>query len=176
MAAERRSIELSSQETWEVPVSESRGSEFGLAVTALIGVALLVAVVYGLTVARFESVAGAPATPEEVAARLAPIGTLNTGGDAGAAPQVAAAEPAEAATAANPVYSQSCAACHATGAAGAPKLGDEAAWEPRIAKGMDELMNTVINGKGAMPPRGTCMACSDEDLRSAVEYMISQVQ
>ena len=157
-------------------MSESRGSEFGLAVTALIGVALLVAVVYGFTVARFATVAGGSGAPDEVAARVAPVGTVNTSDGATPAPQMAAAAPAEAAAAANPVYTQSCAACHATGAAGAPKLGDQAAWAPRIEKGMDELMNTVLNGKGAMPPRGTCMACSDEDLRAAVEYMISQVQ
>jgi cytochrome c5 len=146
-----------------------------LAVTALIGVALLVAIVYGLTVARFATVAGGPGTPNEIAARVAPVGTVNTGGDAAPAPQLAAAAPAEAAAPANPVYTQSCAACHATGAAGAPKLGDAAAWGPRIALGMDELMHTVLKGKGAMPPRGTCMACSDEDLRAAVEYMVSQV-
>lgn len=166
---------MSLQESAEVPVSESRGSEFGLAVTALIGVALLVAVVYALTVARFATVAGGPGTSEEIAVRLAPVGTVSTGGEAASAPQVAAAAPAEAAVPANPVYTQSCAACHATGAAGAPKFGDAESWGPRIAKGMDELMHTVLNGKGAMPPRGTCMACSDEDLRAAVEYMVSQV-
>jgi len=148
-----------------------------LAVSALIGVGLVIAVVYALTVARFETVAEDATAPEAIAARVAPIGTVNIAGEAGAAPPppVAAPAAAEVAAPANAVYTQSCAACHATGAAGAPLLGDAAAWGPRIALGIDELMNVTINGKGAMPPRGTCMACSDEDLRAAVEYMISQV-
>jgi cytochrome c5 len=74
------------------------------------------------------------------------------------------------------VYMKACVACHATGVAGAPKLGDKEAWAPRIATGMDALMNSAINGKNVMPPRGTCASCSDEELKAAVEYMVSQSQ
>jgi cytochrome c5 len=74
------------------------------------------------------------------------------------------------------VYTKSCLACHAVGVAGAPKLGDKAAWAPRIATGMDALLASTINGKNVMPPRGTCMSCSDDDLKAAVEYMVSQSQ
>ena len=74
------------------------------------------------------------------------------------------------------IYNSSCAACHATGAAGAPKLGDTAAWAPRIAQGMDALVSNAINGLNAMPPKGLCMTCSDADLKAAVEYMVSQSQ
>ena len=74
------------------------------------------------------------------------------------------------------IYKQACFACHDTGAANAPKLGDKAAWEPRIAQGLDQLLSTAISGKGAMPPRGTCATCSDEDLRIAIEYMVSKAQ
>ena len=73
-------------------------------------------------------------------------------------------------------YSMSCAACHASGAAGAPKLGDTGAWAPRIAQGMDALVSNAINGLNAMPPKGLCMTCSDADLKAAVEYMASQSQ
>ncbi len=72
------------------------------------------------------------------------------------------------------IYQQSCQACHATGAAMAPKLGDKAAWAPRIALGMDAMVASAINGKGVMPPKGTCMSCSDDDLKAAVEYMVSK--
>ncbi|MCK5479709.1 MAG: cytochrome c5 family protein [Gammaproteobacteria bacterium] len=72
------------------------------------------------------------------------------------------------------VYQKSCQACHATGAAGAPKLGDKDAWAPRIATGTDALVASSINGKGVMPPKGACASCSDDDLRAAVEYMVSQ--
>jgi cytochrome c5 len=67
-------------------------------------------------------------------------------------------------------------ACHATGAAGAPKVGDAAAWAPRIAQGMDTLVQHSINGLRAMPPRGTCANCSDEDLKAAVTYMVERSQ
>jgi cytochrome c5 len=85
-----------------------------------------------------------------------------------------AAAPAAAAVDGKKVYDSSCMACHATGAAGAPKTGDKAAWAPRIAQGMDMLHNHAINGIRAMPPRGTCAACSDDDLKAAVDYMVSQ--
>jgi len=74
------------------------------------------------------------------------------------------------------IYQASCQACHATGAAGAPKLGDKEAWAPRIATGMDAMLSSAINGKNAMPPKGACMSCSDEDLKAAIEYMVSQSQ
>ena len=72
------------------------------------------------------------------------------------------------------VYDSACMACHSTGAAGAPKLGDKAAWEPRVAQGVETLVQHSITGIRAMPPRGTCAACSDEDLKAAVEYMVGE--
>jgi cytochrome c5 len=72
------------------------------------------------------------------------------------------------------IYQKSCQACHAAGIAGAPKLGDKAAWAPRIAKGNDALLLSVTNGLKAMPPKGTCMTCSEDELRAAVEYMVGQ--
>ena len=74
------------------------------------------------------------------------------------------------------IYMKSCLACHAAGVAGAPKLGDKAAWAPRIATGMDALVTSSIKGKNVMPPRGTCASCSDDELKAAVEYMVSQSQ
>ena len=72
------------------------------------------------------------------------------------------------------VYQRNCMACHTTGAAGAPQLGDQDAWDTRVEKGMDAVMQNVINGIGAMPARGLCMDCSDEQLRAIVDYIISQ--
>ena len=72
------------------------------------------------------------------------------------------------------IYQQSCVACHSTGAAGAPKTGDKAAWSDRIAKGNDVLFTNVKNGLNAMPPKGTCMSCSDEELRAAMEYIVGE--
>jgi cytochrome c5 len=73
-------------------------------------------------------------------------------------------------------YQSTCQACHATGAAGAPKVGDKEAWAPRIATGMDALYSSAINGKNVMPPKGTCASCTDDELKAAVDYMVSQSQ
>ena len=71
-------------------------------------------------------------------------------------------------------YQASCFACHASGAAGAPLLGDQEAWNSRMEKGMNVVMANVINGINAMPARGLCMDCADNELRAIVDYMIAQ--
>ncbi|MBU2479301.1 MAG: c-type cytochrome, partial [Gammaproteobacteria bacterium] len=91
-----------------------------------------------------------------------------------AAAPAAAAPAAASADAGKQIYDASCMACHSTGAAGAPKVGDKAAWAPRIAQGVDTLVNHAINGIRAMPPKGTCMSCSDDDLKAAVSYMVNE--
>lgn len=68
-------------------------------------------------------------------------------------------------------HNKSCAICHAAGVAGAPKSGDAAAWEPRIAKGMDVLLLSVKNGLNAMPPMGMCFDCSDDEYMELIKYM-----
>lgn len=70
-------------------------------------------------------------------------------------------------------YNQSCAVCHASGAANAPKTGDAAAWEPRMAKGVDALVESVKNGLNAMPPKGMCNNCSDDEYKALIEFMAS---
>ena len=74
------------------------------------------------------------------------------------------------------VYDSTCTACHQAGVAGAPKLGDKAAWAPRAKQGIDTLMQSVLKGKGAMPPKGGNTALSDADVRAAVEFMLSQAK
>ncbi len=73
------------------------------------------------------------------------------------------------------LYKSACIACHSTGAANAPKLGNKKAWDPIIARGMEEMMHVTINGKGSMPARGGTKA-DDDTLRAAVEYMVSRVR
>jgi len=90
-----------------------------------------------------------------------------------AAPVVAEA-PAAPSIDGKKIYDSACFACHATGVAGSPKLGDKAAWAPRIATGMDALYTTSLKGKGAMPPKGGNMALEDEKVKAAVDYMVSQ--
>ncbi len=100
------------------------------------------------------------------------------------APEKAAEKPAAApAAAAAPAgdkgkktYETSCAACHATGAANAPKFGDKAAWGPRIATGTPALYNSALKGKGAMPAKGGNAGLPDDDVKAAVDYMVSQAK
>ena len=68
-------------------------------------------------------------------------------------------------------YNKTCAVCHASGAAGAPKTGDAAAWAPRLEKGMDALVASVDKGMNAMPPKGMCYDCSADDYKALIEYM-----
>lgn len=68
-------------------------------------------------------------------------------------------------------YNMYCVACHGTGAAGAPKTGDKAYWEPRLAVGMDALVESAKKGKNAMPPMGLCGDCSDAELKALIEFM-----
>jgi cytochrome c5 len=68
-------------------------------------------------------------------------------------------------------YDKSCKVCHASGAANAPKTGDAAAWEPRLAKGMDVLVASVNQGLNAMPPKGMCFDCTPEDYAALIDYM-----
>ncbi len=95
---------------------------------------------------------------------------------AATAPQAAAATASAKAEAGagEKLFKQTCSVCHATGVAGAPKVGDKAAWAPRIQQGIDALVATAIKGKNAMPPRGTAASASDAEIRAAVEYMVAQ--
>ena len=116
------------------------------------------------------------ATPA-IVERIKPVGEVyieGEGGDAVAEVVEEAEAPALAANAGETRYSTTCLACHATGAAGAPKVGDVAEWSARLEKGVDTLVSNAINGINAMPPRGTCGSCSDEEIKVTVEYMLEQ--
>ena len=71
------------------------------------------------------------------------------------------------------IYKQYCFACHLTGVAQAPKTGDMEAWAPRAATGFDTLYKTVINGKGAMPPRAGFPHLSDDELKASIRYLLA---
>ena len=70
------------------------------------------------------------------------------------------------------IYEKNCAACHRTGAAGAPIFGDKAAWKKHIAGGMEHMVGHAIHGEGVMPARGGNPALSDAEVRAAVAYIV----
>ena len=103
--------------------------------------------------------------------RLKSPATVCVMGDPCAA-NVGAAPVAAAARTGDQVYNGACAACHNSGAAGAPKLGDASGWTGRVDKGMDTLVRHVIDGYNAMPAKGLCGDCSDQEIADAVAYMV----
>lgn len=102
--------------------------------------------------------------------RIKPMGSVVLVGEDDPAAAAAPAAPA-APKSADEIVSTACAACHTSGALGAPKIGDKAAWEGRMANGIDGLLKVAIAGKGGMPPRGGAQV-SDAELRSAIEKML----
>jgi cytochrome c5 len=134
------------------------------------------------------SVAGAAlaqsARDQQIAERLAPVGnvclagdTCATGGSASAgssaaAPAMTMAQAASADFNAVATYDQYCAMCHNTGMANAPRLGDEAHWTARVAEvGLATITTNAITGINAMPARGMCATCTDEQIGEIVEYL-----
>ena len=120
-------------------------------------------------------------TAEALATRIGPVAKLQFEGAAPVAPPLAGGPKVAAVTAApakakdgKTVYDTVCMACHMTGAANAPKLGDKAAWAARIKTGNDALVASVIKGKGAMPPKGGGASLSDAEIKAAVEYIVAQ--
>jgi cytochrome c5 len=118
-------------------------------------------------------------SPQAVAARIQPVGRVAFGEEPAApvAPKTASGSAAKPAGAdGKTVYNTTCSACHATGAANAPKLGDKAAWAPRAKKGIAALVTSALAGRGAMPPKGGNASLSEAEIRAAVEYLVSQAK
>ena len=115
---------------------------------------------------------------EEVTKRIKPVADVSVGPATGGAGALRTGE-AVAATGkpdGKKVYESTCMACHAAGVANAPKFGDKKAWAPHLARGADELHQSALKGKGAMPPKGGNLTLSEADLKAAVDYMLSVVK
>lgn len=129
----------------------------------IFGIVLVLQLVVGSQSAAPESL-----SPAVVNARIQPVGQVEV---AAAAP---AADSAPAGVDGKKVYDGACAACHASGVAGAPKPGDKAAWAPRVKTGVGAMLKSALGGKGAMPPKGGNASLSDAEVRASVEYMLGQ--
>jgi cytochrome c5 len=126
----------------------------------IIGIILLV----NYVAADKKTASGSEAfTEEAIARRIQPVGSIELKD---------VSDPTTLKTGAE-VFQAQCAACHATGAAGAPKLGDAAAWGPRIGQGYNALLESALKGKGAMGPQGGG-DFSDYEIGRAVVYMVNE--
>jgi len=121
----------------------------------------------------------------EIRARMKPFGEVYMPGDdlAGAAEQATPAgapEPVATTLTGPQVYNEACIACHGTGIGGAPALSSAEAWAARVEQGMETLQQHALEGftgsAGYMPPKGGRLDLSDQEIRDAVEYMVSQAQ
>ncbi|MGF1614084.1 MAG: c-type cytochrome [Gammaproteobacteria bacterium] len=150
---------------------------------AILG-ALVVFTIIAFVLARFVGFGATTkiqASPQAVAARIEPVGRVRVGqpGDEPVPIEVEAVAPpatevAAAEQSGEQIYNTACMACHAAGVAGAPKLDAKDDWATRSEQGFDVLVQHVINGLNAMPPRGGNPNLGDEDIKRAVEYMLTE--
>ena len=156
----------------------SQDKEFFTTFFALMGGLTVFAIILIILAGKLTSGVSDYKPEEIVLENIKPVGQVYIAGESEpeAAPAAESAMASAGPKSGEEIYNGSCMACHATGAAGAPKLGDAAVWAPRIATGIDAMLAIAIKGKGAMPPKGLCMACSDEELKGAIEYMVSKSQ
>lgn len=115
------------------------------------------------------ALSAADMSDEAIAERLKPVGSVHIASADGSANNASAGG----ARSGEVVFNTACTACHSAGVLGAPKPGSAEDWKPRLEQGMDTLLKHAINGFNAMPPKGTCMDCSDDEIHAAIEYMTS---
>lgn len=125
------------------------------------------------TVLALWAVSAQAATNDDIAKRLEPVGQACVQGQECKGMEVAASAGGGDAKTPDSVIAKHCNACHGSGLLNAPKIGDAAAWGERAKKegGLDGLLAKAISGINAMPPKGTCADCSDDDLKGAIQKM-----
>lgn len=109
---------------------------------------------------------------DAIAERLKPAGKVNVAGAVAVdpnAPVVGVGGPKD-------IYASNCKMCHQTGLAGAPKFGNKADWAPYIKQGLDVLVKNAWTGIRAMPPKGNCLQCTEDDIKQTVEYMVNSAK
>lgn len=147
----------------DTPIKTPKQLIIAIVLAFVIPILLIVMISQYVANIRSVDMDSAAMSPNAVATRLKPVGDLafaEAGGGAATAPRSG-----------EEIYKSVCSACHASGAAGAPKFGDEGAWAARIKLGEKALLSAVISGKNAMPPRGGGADLSDLEVERAVVYI-----
>ena len=154
----------------------SNSSDIFKTMVSVIGglfVFMFVIIILANLIAPDKDVTNSPAAQKKIKEAIAPVGQVNTEAGAVTASAPAASGPVDGAG----TYQAACNACHGSGAGGAPKLGDKAAWADRIAQGNATLHEHAIKGykgkTGYMPPKGGRADISDADVKAAVDYIVS---
>jgi len=150
----------------ESPIKTPKQLITTVALAFLVPILLIVMLSQFVTNIRSVDMESSAMAPDAVARRLKPVADL--------AIAEAGASAAAGARSGEDVYKTVCSACHASGAAGAPKFGDQGDWAARIKQGEKTLLATALKGKGAMPPRGGGADLSDLEVQRAVVYMANK--
>lgn len=129
--------------------------------------AILIAVIYPLTSNKKVGSAADNSQADEAEVRIQPVAKFELTKAA-----AVAAGPKDGPT----IFNTVCTACHSTGAAGAPKVTDKAAWAPRVATGKEALYKSALNGKNAMPARGGVATLTDDEVKATVDYILTLVK
>ncbi len=148
-------------------MAEKHSSKSIMWATIIIAI-VLIAIIYPLTVKKSTSAADAAGGNDEADVRIQPVAKFELA--KAAAPTDGA--PKDGAT----IYNTVCGACHNTGAAGAPKVDDKAAWAPRVATGKEALYKSALGGKNAMPAKGGAADLSDAEIKATVDYILTKVK
>jgi cytochrome c5 len=110
---------------------------------------------------------------EQMEQRIQPVGKVHVAEQQNNRENVT---PSEKESSGKKIYERYCVVCHRDGLVGAPKFRDEKNWSSRLSgRAIDELLVSVLNGLNAMPAKGTCYECNDEDIKSAVDYMLPKL-
>lgn len=156
-----------------------------LSVIAGLAVIFVLCIILALIFSGESTKSNDPIAQKLIADRIKPVGQVYVGSvppealaqsKAQTAEQGAASAGAVKFSSGKEVFDAVCQACHATGVAGAPKYGDKAAWAKYLEKGIENMYKFALSGKGAMPPRGGRADLSDDDVKSAVNYMADAVK
>ena len=125
------------------------------------------------TVLALWAVTAQATTDDAIAERLKPVGQVCVMGEECKGVGAVAVSAGGGARTADDIIAKHCGACHTPGILGAPKIGDTAAWKERADHqgGLDGILAKAISGINAMPPKGTCADCSDDELRGAIQKM-----
>jgi cytochrome c5 len=157
---------------------------------AMLGGTAVILIIIGALVWSTLPKEGREAQVKQAGDRITPVGAVYAGDTGRAAMQAAKAEATKAAasqvayggtTDGKVIFDKLCTTCHTTGAAGAPKITDKAAWAPRLKEGIDTLVKHAIDGYTGpdgnhMPAKGGNPALTDEQVEATVKWMASQVQ
>jgi cytochrome c5 len=162
--------------------------QFAMLIVFLVVVALLL-IALAMHIYASHPPPGNPDKQKLTEQRIAPVGGVYAGPTGRAAMQAAAEAGAklaasqvayEGTTNGETIFGKLCQTCHVSGAAGAPKISDKAAWAPRVAEGVETLIKHATEGytgkNGIMPAKGGNPALNDAQIKATVEWMVSQVK